>query len=167
MRNILGGKIRFMVSGGAPLSLDIKNFLSVIFNAPIFEAYGMTESAGSCTCTAYWDREGGHVGGTLPCNRMQLRDVPEYNISTNANPPIGLIYIKGNTIMKGYFKRPDETRKVLDKDGWLKVGDIGVLKPNGSIKILDRLTEMKKLQNGQFIAPLKLENIYQHCPLIN
>lgn len=145
MKNILGGRIRFMVSGGAPLSVDIKNFLTVIFNAPIFEAYGLTESAGSVTCSAYWDREGGNVGGTLPCNRMQLRDVPEYNISTDSSPPIGLIYIKGNSIMKGYFKLPEETQKVIDKDGWLKVGDIGVLNPNGSIKIIDRLTEMKKL----------------------
>jgi long-chain acyl-CoA synthetase len=70
MKNILGGRIRFMVSGGAPLQVDIKNFITVIFNAPIFEAYGLTESAGCVTCTAYWDREGGHVGGTLPCNRM-------------------------------------------------------------------------------------------------
>jgi long-chain acyl-CoA synthetase len=145
MRNILGGRIRYMVSGGAPLSVDIKNFLTVIFNSPIFEAYGFTEAAGCVTCTALWDREGGHVGGTLPCNRMQLRDVPEYKIFTDSTPPVGLIYIKGNSIMKGYFKNPEETKKILDKDGWLKVGDVGVLYPNGSIKVLDRLTEMKKL----------------------
>ena len=145
MKNILGGRIRFMVSGGAPLQVDIKNFLTVIFNAPIFEAYGLTEAAGCTTCTAYWDREGGHVGGTLPCNRMQLRDVPEYNLSTDAPQPTGLIYIKGNSVMKGYFKNPEETKKMIDRDGWLKVGDIGMLNPNGSIKLLDRLTEMKKL----------------------
>jgi long-subunit acyl-CoA synthetase (AMP-forming) len=47
--------------------------------------------------------------------------------------------------MKGYFKNPEETKKMIDRDGWLKVGDIGMLNPNGSIKLLDRLTEMKKL----------------------
>jgi long-subunit acyl-CoA synthetase (AMP-forming) len=72
----MGGKVRYMVSGGAPLSIEVKNVLTVIFAAPIFEAYGMTEAAGCLTCTAYWDRQGGHVGGILPCNRMQLRDVP-------------------------------------------------------------------------------------------
>jgi long-chain acyl-CoA synthetase len=127
MKNILGGNIRFMVSGGAPLNVDIKNFITVIFNAPIFEAYGFTEAAGCCTCTAIWEREGGHVGGTLPCNRMQLRDVPEYNLSTSSNPPAGEIYLKGNSIMKGYFKNPQKTKEIIDKDGWLKVGDIGVL----------------------------------------
>ena len=56
MRNVLGGRVRFMVSGGAPLSVEVKNFLTVVFSAPIFEAYGMTECAGCLTCTAYWDR---------------------------------------------------------------------------------------------------------------
>ena len=56
MRNILGGNIRFMVSGGAPLSIEVKNFLTVVYSAPILEAYGMTESAGILTCTSYWDK---------------------------------------------------------------------------------------------------------------
>jgi long-chain acyl-CoA synthetase len=56
MKNVLGGRVRFMVSGGAPLNIEIKSFLTVIFSAPIFEAYGITESAGSVTCTAFWDR---------------------------------------------------------------------------------------------------------------
>ena len=85
------------------------------------------------------------MGGTLPCNRMQLRDVPELNISTDSCPPTGCIYIKGNSIMKGYFKDPEKTKEVLSEDGWLKIGDVGILNKNGSIQILDRLTEMKKL----------------------
>lgn len=55
MQNILGGKIRYFISGGAPLNVEIKNFLTVVFSAPIFEAYGMTEAAGCLTCTAIWD----------------------------------------------------------------------------------------------------------------
>lgn len=56
MKNVLGGRIRFMVSGGAPLQVEVKSFLTVVFSAPIFEAYGITEAAGSVTCTAFWDR---------------------------------------------------------------------------------------------------------------
>lgn len=167
VREIMGGNIRFMVSGGAPLSVEIKNFLTVVFNSPIFECYGMTEAAGSVSSTAIWDRLGDHVGGTLPCNRMQLRDVPELGIFTDSTPPTGCIHIKGNSVMKGYFKDPEQTKLVLDDNGWLKVGDIGILNKNGSIKVLDRLTEMKKLQSGQFIAPSKLENIYMHVPMVN
>lgn len=153
MRNVLGGRVRFMVSGGAPLSVEVKNFLTVVFSAPIFEAYGLTECAGCLTCTAYWDRQGGHVGGVLPCCRMQLRDVPALNCYTDSSAPCGEIFIKGNSVFKGYFKNPGETAKVLEDDGWLKVGDIGILNKNGSIQIVDRVTEMKKLQNGQFISP--------------
>ena len=56
MKNVLGGRIRLMISGGAPLQMEIKTFLTVVFSAPIFEAYGMTEAAGNISCTAYWDR---------------------------------------------------------------------------------------------------------------
>jgi len=96
-----------------------------------------------------------------------LRDVPELNLSTDDIKPAGEMYVKGNSVFKGYFKNPELTRKTLGDDGWLKVGDVCELNENGSIKILDRLDEIKKLQNGQFIAPQKLENIYKDCPLVD
>ena len=167
MKNVLGGKVRLFISSGAPLSIAVKNFLTVVFNAPIIEAFGMTECAGCLTSTLKWERKGGHVGGILPCNRLQLRDVPELNLSTDDRLPAGEMYIKGNSVFKGYFKNPDLTSKALDDDGWLKVGDVCELNPNGSIKILDRVGEIKKLQNGQFIVPQKLENIYVNCPLVD
>jgi long-chain acyl-CoA synthetase len=142
-----------MCSGGAPLYPEVKHLLSVIYSAPIFEAYGQTESSGNCACTAYWERSSGHVGGILPCIRMQIRDVPELNTDTRAALPRGELYIKGNSVMKGYFKDPDLTNKVLDKDGWFRVGDLVTILPNGAIQIIDRVEEYKKLQNGQYIAP--------------
>lgn len=156
-----------MISGGAPLSVDIKNFLTAVFGTPIFEAFGMTELAGCLTCTARWDREGGHVGGVLPCNRMQLRDAPELGVSTESNPPVGVVYIKGNSVFKGYYKNPKLTAETIDENGWLRVGDVAILKRNGAIKLIDRLQEMVKLQNGQFISPQKLENVYINAPMIN
>lgn len=85
MKKVLGGQIRIFVSGGAPLSSEVKYFLTVVFCSPIFEAYGMTEAAGCCSTTAYWERRGGHVGGILPCLRMHLRDVNELNCQTDAD----------------------------------------------------------------------------------
>ena len=134
-----------MISGGAPLSIEVKNMLTVVFSCPIFEAYGMTEAAGCLTCTSFWDRSGGNVGGVLPCNRMQLRDVPEFGFSTDNDPPSGEVYIKGNSVCAGYFKDPKMTAATIDQDGWLKVGDIAILRPNGSIELVDRLHEMRKL----------------------
>ena len=138
----------------------------MVFSAPIFEAYGMTEAAGCLTCTAIWDREGNNVGGVLPCARMQLRDCPSLNFFTESNPPVGEIYIKGNSVFKGYYKQPDLTKQIIDEEGWLRVGDIGVLNPNGSVSLVDRVQDMKKLQNGQFISPQKLESVYQEAPLV-
>jgi len=133
MKKVLGGRVRWMISGGAPLQVEIKNYLSVVFGTPIFEAFGMTELAGCLTCTAKWDREGGHVGGVLPCNRMQLRDAPDLNVSTESNPPVGVVHIKGNSVFKGYYKNPQLTKEVLDDQGWLRVGDVAILKRNGAI----------------------------------
>ena len=84
---------------------------------------------------------------------MQLRDVPSLGLLTDADPPRGEIYLKGNSVFRGYFKNPEFTNIILDKHGWLKLGDAGILNKNGSISILDRIGELKKLQNGYFIAP--------------
>jgi long-chain acyl-CoA synthetase len=86
---------------------------------------------------------------------------------TKAVLPRGELYIKGNSVMKGYFKDPDLTSKVLDKDGWFRVGDLVTMLPNGAIQVIDRVEEYKKLQNGQFIAPQKLETIYLNAPLVH
>ena len=134
-----------MVSGGAPLSVEVKNFLTVAFSVPIFECYGMTEAAGCLCSTSFWDRKGNNQGGILPCNRMQLRDVPHLNCSTEGSQPTGEIYIKGNSIFKGYYKDLETTKTVLDEQGWLKVGDIGLLHKNGAIELIERVNEFKKL----------------------
>jgi long-chain acyl-CoA synthetase len=86
---------------------------------------------------------------------------------TGAIHPRGELYIKGNSVMKGYFKNPELTKAVLDDEGWYKVGDLATILPNGSIQVIDRITEYKKLQNGQFVSPQKLETIYVKAPLVS
>ena len=70
MKKALGGRVRMLVSSGAPLRGDVKNFLAVVFSSNIFECMGMTEAAGCLTSTAIWEKGAGHVGGILPCLRM-------------------------------------------------------------------------------------------------
>jgi long-chain acyl-CoA synthetase len=147
-RNLLGGRVRWMISGGAPLRSDIQKFLTVVFNTPIFQALGATEVAGCLTCTSYWDRTGDHCGGPLPCIRIQLRDIPELGFSTDGEVPRGELFVKGNSVFKGYYKNPELTKQVLSEDGWLTTGDVAELKKNGAISLIDRIREMKKLQNG-------------------
>ena len=70
-------------------------------------------------------------------------------------------------MFQGYFKNPTLTAEAIDEDGWLRVGDLAILHNNGAIEIIERVDELKKLQNGQYIAPQKIEAIYINVPLID
>lgn len=96
---------------------------------------------------------------------MQVRNTEGMRCDTNSNTPRGELYIKGNSVMSGYFKDPESTKNVL-VDGWLKVGDLVEVLPNGAIKVIERVQEFTKLQNGQYIAPQQLESIYLKAPMI-
>ena len=78
---------------------------------------------------------------------------------TDSNPR-GEICFKGNSVFEGYFKAPDKNAEAFDEEGWLKSGDVGMIFPNGSLKIIDRAKNIFKLSQGEYIAPEKLENIY-------
>ena len=92
----MGGRIRLLISGGAPLAQDVKNFLTVAFGCPILEALGATETAGAIASTSWWETRAGVVGGPLPCGKIKLRDLPELGYLTTDNPPRGEIMVKGS-----------------------------------------------------------------------
>jgi long-chain acyl-CoA synthetase len=165
---MLGGNVRIMVTASAPIDKEVLNFLKVAFCCPIVEGYGLTEVSGGASVTATTDPVAGHVGGPLPCIKFRLKDVPEMEyLSTDKPYPRGEICMKGQTVFSGYFKRPDKTAEAFDEDGWFKTGDIGVVYPNGSVRIVDRSKNIFKLQQGEYVAPEKLENIFIQCPYIS
>nr|KAF6303397.1 acyl-CoA synthetase long chain family member 5 [Myotis myotis] len=154
----LGGKVRIMVTGAAPISSPVLEFLRAAMGCPVFEAYGQTECTAGCTFTLPGDWRPGHVGVPLACNHVKLEDVPDMNyFSVNGE---GEICIKGVNVFKGYLKDPEKTAEALDKDGWLHTGDIGRWLPNGTLKITDRKKNIFKLAQGEYIAPEKIENVY-------
>lgn len=166
IKTVLGGRVRLATTASAPISADILNFLKVAFCCQILEAYGQTENGGAATSTIVKDHETNHVGGPVGCISIKLVDIPEMNYTTLTRnekmeiTPCGEVCFKGPSIMPGYFKNSKVTAEAIDEDGWLHSGDVGLLRPNGSIKIIDRKKNIFKLAQGEYIAPEKIENIY-------
>lgn len=163
IRETLGGNIRLMFTGSAPISKEILDFLRVCFSCPILEGYGQTECCGANAITRSDDLIGGNVGGPAAACEMKLVDVPSLKYSSkdkdeNGNPlPRGEICSRGPIVFKGYFNDPENTKKTVDSDGWLHSGDIGALLPGNALKIIDRVKNIFKLSQGEYVAPEKIE----------
>ncbi|KAI3788752.1 hypothetical protein L2E82_01526 [Cichorium intybus] len=161
IKDKLGGRVRFMVSGASPLSPDVMDFLKVCFGCSVMEGYGMTESSCVITCMNVNDTLSGHVGAPNPACEVKLEDVPEMNYTSDDQPyPRGEICVRGPIVFKGYYKDEVQTREVIDEEGWLHTGDIGLWAPGGRLKIIDRKKNIFKLAQGEYIAPEKIENVY-------
>jgi long-chain acyl-CoA synthetase len=163
----LGGRVRLIVTGGAPLAKHTEEFLKVTMCAPVVQGYGLTETcAASCIAVPDTWEMSGTVGPPLPCTEMRLEAVPEMNYLPTDNPPRGEICFRGPTVFSGYYKQEDKTVEVLDKDGWFHTGDIGELTAAGAVRIFDRKKNIFKLAQGEYIAVEKVEAVYKKNPLV-
>lgn len=163
----LGGRVRFMGSGASPLSPDIMDFLRVCFGCSVIEGYGMTETSCVITIMDDGDNLSGHVGSPNPACEVKLADVPEMNYTSDDQPhPRGEICVRGPIVFQGYYKDEVQTREVVDDEGWLHTGDIGMWLPGGRLKIIDRKKNIFKLAQGEYIAPDKIENVYAKCKFV-
>ena len=159
--------IRFMVSGSAPLSATVMTFFRCLLGVPIVEGYGQTEGATAATIALPWDiASAGHVGGPVPCVEILLADIPEMGyLSTDTNhrgKPCegrGEIWVRGPSVFKGYYKDEEKTRETVDKNGWLRSGDVGLWNLDGTLQIIDRKKNIFKLAQGEYVAAEKIENI--------
>lgn len=167
-REVLGGSIRFMLTGSAPMAPEVLNFLKIAFSCVMVEGYGQTEDNSGMILTKPYDPIAGHLGGAGYANEIKLIDVPELGYtSKDKNPetgilePRGEICIRGPTVFKGYFKDEEHTKEAIDDEGWLHTGDIGVILTwhGNAIKIIDRKKNIFKLSQGEYVAPEKLENV--------
>lgn len=145
LRQILGGRIRFMPAAGARLDDDvIAFFLATGINVKY--GYGMTETCATVSC---WE-EGcyplGSIGTPLPSVDVRIGENNE-------------IQIKGPVVMKGYYNRQQETDDTFTADGWLKTGDAGEIDDQGNLYITDRIKDLMKTSNGKYIAPQMIEGI--------
>ncbi|TVU35728.1 hypothetical protein EJB05_17631 [Eragrostis curvula] len=156
----LGGRVRVILSGAAPLATHVEEYLRVVTCAHVIQGYGLTETcAGSFVSLPNQMSMIGTVGPPVPNIDVRLESVPEMEYDALASRARGEICIRGETLFSGYYKREDLTKEVL-VDGWFHTGDIGEWQPDGSMKIIDRKKNIFKLSQGEYVAVENLENIY-------
>lgn len=140
----VGGRARFFISGGAPLSREIAEFFHAI-DVLILEGYGLTETSAGAFFNRPESYRFGTVGQAFPGSEVRIADDGE-------------ILIRGRHVMQGYYNRASDTAEALEADGWFHTGDIGHLEDAGFLKITDRKKDLIKTSGGKYVAPQEIEN---------
>ncbi|XP_017696033.1 long chain acyl-CoA synthetase 2 isoform X2 [Phoenix dactylifera] len=162
----LGGRVRIMISGAAPLPRHIEEFLRVVCCSVFIQGYGLTESCSGCfTSIANVLPMMGTVGVPVTTIEARLESVPEMGYDALSHVPRGEICLRGKTLFSSYYKHQELTSEAI-VDGWFHTGDIGEWQPNGAMKIIDRKKNIFKLSQGEYIAVENLESTYMQCPLV-
>lgn len=170
----IGGCVRLMLSGSAPITPELISFIKIAFACPVLEGYGQTESCGASIATDLSDNGCGYLGGPLTGLEIKLVSVPEMrymvtDVDDQGRPaPRGELCMRGPQVFQCYYKQPDKTAEALDSERWLHTGDIAViLAENGAVKLIDRKKNIFKLAQGEYVAVEKVEAVYTGCPFIN
>jgi len=143
----LGGRIKFIISGGASLQPRLARIFCAA-GIPVLEGYGLTETSPSISVNHFSSPGSAKFGTVGPViNNVEVKIAED-----------GEIYTKGPNLMLGYYKNPEYTNQVIDKDGWFHTGDVGTIEDNKFLKITDRKKEIFKTSSGKYVAPQVIEN---------
>jgi long-chain acyl-CoA synthetase len=149
----LGGRMRAVISGGAPLAKEIAEFFHAL-DIMILEGYGQTEGTTASNCNLPDRFRFGTVGPALP--NVEVRVAED-----------GEILLRGPTIFAGYFRNEEATRDVLGEDGWLRTGDVGELDEDGFLKVTDRKRDIIVTAGGKNLSPQNIENLLKGSPYVS
>ena len=187
LKQVVGGRIRLLASGAAPLSAELHHFLKQVFGCPVLQGYGMTENCAAACVQPLGSIKGGNVGGPTPAVEVKLQDTEDYKTSDvypktkeefeaqvsfkgAFDPSLagkvierGEVCLRGYNVFPGYYKNDKETKETLDDKGWLHTGDIGMWNEDGSLSIIDRKKNIFKLAQGEYVAPEAMENAVSPC----
>lgn len=154
-----GGKIEYVVSGGGALQKDTDDFFRAI-GLPMLNAYGMTETAPGMAFRDLKHPQTNCIGDLFPTLEFKVVKEDQGKIVSKEPLPLGekgLILVRGANVMKGYYKRPDLTAEIIDEDGFLNTGDIGLISPKLELNITGRAKDTIVLSGGENIEPVLLE----------
>jgi long-chain acyl-CoA synthetase len=165
-RDALGGRVRFFLSGGAPLSPVTHRWLQIVYGVPVLQGYGLTETCCIGTLTSPADVVTGRVGAPVPSGLIKLVPWPEGGYTPSDEPlPRGEIHIGGPALADGYHALPEATAAdfYTDADGmrWFRTGDIGAVHPDGVLSCIDRRKDLVKLERGEYLSLGKVEGALQ------
>jgi len=170
-RALMGGHIRFILCGGAPLSPETHTLIKICLSEVVLQGYGLTETSSCGSAMSRDDMSTGRVGAPLTINDFMLVSWIEGNYSIADKPyPRGEIIIGGDNVSTGYYKNPEKTKEEFfhrDDKWWFKSGDIAELHDDGAIKIIDRKKDLVKLQGGEYVSLGKVESQLKTCPVVD
>lgn len=153
LREAVGGRVRVFISGGAALAPDIDYFFAGA-GLRILQGYGLTETSPVISCNTEEHNRVGTVGKVVEGVTVKIDEDGE-------------ILVKGDTVMQGYYNRPEDTEKCFTSDGWFRTGDIGHLDKDGFLVITDRKKELIKTSGGKYIAPQQIESLIKSSRFVS
>lgn len=171
VNQMLGGRVKLIACGGAPLSPETHEFIQAILNVNIVQGYGLTETTASATLMDVHDLDSCVAGAPLKDVFIRLVDWEEGNYRVTDKPlPRGEVVIGGDCITAGYYKNQDQTVECYRQENgkrWFYTGDIGEMQTNGNLKIIDRKKDLVKLHHGEYVSLTKVETELKGCEFVD